>query len=373
MSWRKKILFMSLPLIVLLGLGELIARFAMTSTTPDGLSMEPHPTRGWQLSEHAVDALGHPVEGDANGMRYVERTGAERLILTTGDSSIYGHGLLNPDTLHGKLQAELSRQGFSVDVLTAAAPGYTSKQSLVQLEEVGWSLSPSLLIVGNLWSDNDIVSNEQNRSDGGFEDESWLMRNSALWRLAALYLKVDGDPFEAVGWMEDRHMEAGWRRVPPSQYARTLDQIFLAAAKRRVGVLVLTPCNSPLASGERLQSGFPWDVYFETLRSVAKRRRIPIVEGCEALSSAGLAEEDAFLDLMHPTADLNEAYAKALSQALISAGWPHRDLLPDVGPPLFKDAITDNWPSLIPNPNRIDDDMPDVKGPPPAHHPQMSP
>ena len=207
--WRKKVLFALVPLIALLVVGEVIARIALDNAMPDGLEMEPHPTRGWQLSEHAIDALGHPIEGDENGMRAYRSTGADRFILTTGDSSVYGHGLKNEETLHAKLQASLSIKGISADVATGAAPGYTIKQSIVQLEEVGWSLSPSLLIVGNLWSDNDIVNNEENRSDRGFEDESWLMRNSALWRWAALSLKIDGDPFEAVGWMEDRHLEQG--------------------------------------------------------------------------------------------------------------------------------------------------------------------
>ncbi len=315
----------------------------------EGVPLSAHPTRMWALSPGAFHQHGAEYAVGENGLRKVEEEGAPHRVLTLGDSSVFGHGVSDDDTLHWALGEALEEAGVSVDVLCGGIPGYSTLQTQVLLEEVGWGLSPELLVVGSLWSDNHYDF---------FEDAAWMEALARpAWRLEFLL-----DRSHAWRWLrrgtvspeesESREIEAkiGWirspystqgRRVALTRYARALDEILLEAAKRNVGVVVLAPSNRVRLRRDR--GPHPWDDYFAVMERVASRRGALWVDAVDGLLSAELKPEQAFLDEMHPTGDGNRAIAAELAQGLAKAGWPASSLVPNGTLPLFDEPLEDTW------------------------------
>jgi len=302
-----------------------------------------HPTRIWGMAQGVVATRDVVAAIGSNGLRVVEETGAPLRALTLGDSSIFGHGVADADTLHMRLRESLGKRGVLVDVFCGGIAGYSSEQTRVLLEEEGWNLRPDLLILGQLWSDN---------SYERFVDREWmdlLAGPGGVWAgplrvsraLQWLHQRVNPPPptdasdIPRVGWVKKPY-ETGRRRVPLADYAANLDAILLQAAARNVGVIALQPANR-----ERLGRpwGWGWDPYFDAMERVARRRGVPVVDAVETL--AGLSVDAAFLDRMHPTGEANGRYAEALAEALVVAGWPENRGVPDAGPAPFAVPLVD--------------------------------
>ncbi len=329
MTVRRKILFAIAPLVGVLLLGEVAARLLWQRPdldTRDGMGLAPHPTRIWTLdASDQEQQFAHSFRLDEHGLRMAPLTGAPHRILTVGDSSIFGHGLKDDETLHASLHRAFAARGRAVDGQTAAVPGYTTEQSLRILDEVGWGQDPSLILLGGLWSDNDIepiTDREwlsQLRSPRQLVE--WVVRDSRLVEWARFTLEPPPEASTQVTWGLDPGME-GARRVPVEQYRQNLATLVAQARARSVDVAVLTPCNRPLLTEGAPQTGWPWDAYFDALEELSQQHGLVLVRGCQVARSAGLHPEQAFLDEMHPTTALNQAYGDAVADALIAAGWP---------------------------------------------------
>ena len=346
-SLPKKVLF---ALAVTLGFLLLLECGARLFWTPpdhgEATALDAHPTRGWTLQDKASSA-GVSFRLGAHGLREVPRTGAPHHILTTGDSSIFGHGLPDADTLHIRLHTALQGRNHHVDVLTAGVPGYTTAQTLDQMRAFGWAMAPQLLVVGNLWSDSNFDNEADtpiaphhtgnhlpgqieappppNRPPPPSQSGFWMKNSRAVQMLDAI---LRPSTPKTIDWITP-DAPGGARRVPITDYAKNLDTLFSQAAERKIGALFLLPCNRELAAEiPTPPKGWPWDVYFETAQSVATAREVPIVNGCEIAKAKNLQGDAAFLDEMHPTAALNTAYAEAIADTLITLGWPSNPLLP---------------------------------------------
>jgi hypothetical protein len=354
----RRLAFALLPLLALLLAAELAARALAPPEAPAGAAkgteMVPHPTRIWAFAEGTITADGMTHQIGANRLRVVEETGAALRALTLGDSSIFGHGLDDADTLHASLADALTARGHPTDVFCGGVPGYSTEQSLLLLEEEGWDLKPDLLVIGNLWSDN-------SRED--FIDRQWLdeldspvrrldrvLGWSAAWGWLRSFQKPKVKTLDGqlpIGWVrEPLPTREGSRRVPLSDYAANLDRMLREAAARGVGAIVLAPANRHRLEPDR--SFAMWDVYFAAQREVAERRGVPVVDALDALKAGGLTADEAFLDRMHPTGAGNRLYAGLLADTLLAAGWPADRLVPDAGPPPYDKALVDPFAELAP-------------------------
>ena len=90
----RRLLFSLLPLVAVLVLGEIATRVFWDRPgidELDGTGMAPHPTRIWSLdAADQEQQFAGSFQLDANGMRLTRRTNAPHLVLTVGDSSIFG-------------------------------------------------------------------------------------------------------------------------------------------------------------------------------------------------------------------------------------------------------------------------------------------
>lgn len=309
--------------VAALELGARIWGDTLPPAPENGQVMGAHPTRGWGLDGGRTASAGAGFRTDARGLRRVDPTGAPLRVLTTGDSSIFGHGLPDADTLHLSLRSAFADNGLHVDVFTIGVPGYTLPQSRVTLREVGWSLRPDLLVVGNLWSDNDFeaaADPARGTASNAALWVAWLSRQSAFLRWLAQV--GTGADLPIVGWIQS-DTPGGVRRVPLDAYIHHLDALLVDATERGASLVVLTPCNRDLAAGTPPPPlGWPWDPYFAAVAAWTDHRGIPRVDGCDVARARGLSGDTAFLDDMHPTGTLNRAYAAALAEATIAGGWP---------------------------------------------------
>ena len=348
----RKVVFTLVVLGGLFAVLETIARVNYVEPVVDnllGMRLVPHPTRIWSMDPGRFDAFGVTFTGNKHGQRTTPATpkktpskkdGTLR-VLTLGDSSVVGHGLPDAHTPHAQLEGALRQAGINAEVLSGATPGYSTEQSKVLLKEHGWSLEPDLLVLGSMWSDNnlrpalwsDYKLVAWHRTDRDWLDELGKRRlQHALQRtsfafnwLFTAFGKNDSDHF-AVSWQESEIRDEGFRRVPLEQYAENLDSIALDAAQRDIGVIFLSPCNQILLQRANQHRDTSWSPYLRAMEKIASVRDLPIVSGCEVLLQNGMSVSAAFIDAMHPTATTNALYAEALAQSLFARNWPNNRL-----------------------------------------------
>ena len=185
---------------------------------------------------------------------------------------------------------EFERANISTEAITGGVPGYSSVQSLHQLNAVGWKLNPKLLIVGNLWSDNDIITADES-PDIKEEDNSF-------WGLD-LFIK---DSISKIGLTEGWENRRGFRRVAPTcGYGKNFG--YHCSKHHNEWQCSSFPLTNYALIEENDRDEYAWDVYFKIMADVADYRSVPLVSGCEVLKKNNLTGRESFLDEMHPTSN----------------------------------------------------------------------
>lgn len=354
-SLRFKLTASLLVLGAFLGLGEGGAR--MVGPQTPGLKGEggwtllgPHPTRMWAAPPGAVDNSGFLATVNALGIRgnlpADPKPEGELRIMLLGDSSIFGHGVDDDASLDAVLEKVLPSFGIRAEVINLGIPGYSTEQTLIELDEMGWALQPDLLIVGNLWSDNDI---------GLFRDADLLrtrevfgnrvLGHSALFKLTAATIDRlrGGKGARIVTWMDPSDWpEEGTRRVPLQDFARNLDTIAHSAARRNVGTTFLALCNSTQINQDDPVA--PWSDYFAAQEQVAAFLQVPLFQTCDEFRASGITDtQQLFTDGMHPSALGVRILSQGIGAELVAAGWPWNTRLLARDAPFPADSLEDTW------------------------------
>ena len=292
-----------------------------------GTAMLPDPHRIFRFPAGAVRLADTPTLVDSDGLRIsaVQGPADAPLIFTLGDSSIFGHGVRDGDTLHDQLQAKLTHAGKPVRVRCGASPGYSTVQALAVLDEVGWPSKPSLLVVAPMWSDSRL---DRYRDAEVIERGSFL-DDSAFFKLLRWGVRTaNGQPTAwKVAWPTPS--DAGVRRVPLAEYREHLDAILTQARAHNAGVVMLgLPHASWVAEGNTHSgSSAP---YIDVLRSVAEARQVPYVDGTDTFVRLG-SGRTLFVDRLHPTGVGQTLLAQAITDVLLKSEWPAAALIPAGG------------------------------------------
>ncbi len=319
-----------------------------------GVLMVGHPTRLWGFGP-GIRSNGPGVSATISlrGLREPEpelpRPAGRSRVLVLGDSTFFGHGVEDDETLGRQLEAQLKAGGLDVDSANGAISGYSTEQTLLLLEEDGWALDPTLLIIGNLWSDN---------NSDGFRDMDLLrtvqlnaenpLAASAFFQL--MVQAVDrwggGDGAQVVTWPTDgTYPDKGVRRVPLNRYAQNLDTMVQLARSRKVGVLFLAPCNQGILAGH-YTAGAAWDPYFATMAAVAAHHTVPIVWAKDALKTDRPVDE-LFVDVLHPSAEGMGLLAAAVAERLLAEGWPGNPLISATEKPFPFESVVDTATNFV--------------------------
>lgn len=270
----------------------------------------------WELIPGAHEEKGAKVTVNALGFRDRERGLRTRpRAMTLGDSSVYGFGVDDDEVFTSLLEARAD-----ADFVNAGVPGYSSLQSLIQLESRGRALEPDLLLVANLWSDNNFDSFRDRDLLASYADYSASWAASARDASAALrwmdwWLRVGprAEAAKKVGWqVGGEDARSGYRRVAISDYTAALDR-FCEIGPSVVYVL--------LANREDLSPVSPqpaWAPYRAAMRAVAENCGAALVDLPAAFRASGRSADALFLDLMHPT----PAGHRLMADAIAALGWP---------------------------------------------------
>jgi hypothetical protein len=326
---RRRLLFAVVVALVVLGGVEIAARgMPEAASEARGIVMPPHPTRGWTLVTPGGPRPLYRATDD--GLRQPADPGDPRapLVLTTGDSSIFGDGVDDGETLHDRIQQGLVAAGAPARGATLAVPGYSTEQTLAVLGDVGWDMDPRVLVVGNLWSD----SNTERLRDRDLlaasssipgRSELCFSRSAAFRQLRARINAARGLPARRkVTWpvLGAR----GMRRVPLADYARNLATMFGEARERGVGVVVLALANDEMLRGNAAAA--PWTPYVDVQARTAEAFGVPVVRATQVF--AGMAPTSVLRDNLHPNGAGQRHLADAVVAALRDVGWPDRVPVP---------------------------------------------
>jgi len=354
-SLRFKIAASLVVLATFLGTGEGVARVIGPQTPGlkgDGgwTLLGPHPTRMWAAPPGAVETSGFTATINELGFRGNRpadpKPEGEQRIMLLGDSSIFGHGVYDDQTLDAVLEKVLPTFGIKAEVINLGIPGYSTEQSLIQLEELGWALKPDLLVVGDLWSDNDI---------GLFRDADLLrtrevfsnrvLGHSALFKLTAATIDRlrGGKGARIVTWMDPSDWpDQGTRRVPLHDYVANLGKVARGATHHGVGTTFLALCNSTQINQHDPYA--PWSDYFAAQEQVAAFYGVPIFHTCDEFRASGVTDtHQLFTDGMHPSALGVRILSQGIAADLVAAGWPWNTRLLARDEPFPADSVTDTW------------------------------
>ncbi|HNC95146.1 MAG TPA: GDSL-type esterase/lipase family protein [Myxococcota bacterium] len=296
-------------------------RFPLGEGGEEDILLKGNPWLLWELQPGSHRERGVTVHVNSMGMRGPERGPPSRpRALVVGDSSVYGFGVEDTEVFSALLEEKLP-----ADFVNLAVPGYSSLQSLNLLKMRGLALEPDLLVVANLWSDNNYDSFQDAEllaSWSGWEQRPAarirdLLGKSSLFRWMDWGLRVapSGRRAQKGGWtVGGIDPKIGLRRVPLENYVAALDAL-AASLDGRVLFLVL-----PNREDLEPRTNPAWTVYRQAMRAVATAWKAPVVEGPALFAASGRSADALFLDEMHPTALGHRLLAEGVAAALGS--WP---------------------------------------------------
>ncbi len=350
----RRLIWSLLILCIVMGGLELAARW-MDPRLPswqgeDSLAvvMTGHPDRLWGLGEGERQNAGAISTISSLGIRAPVPQGPrqddQERILILGDSTFFGYGVQDEETLAAALDRAL---GPDIHAINAGVPGYSTAQSERLMDEVGWSLQPTLLLIANFWSDTNFAPYADRDLLKTASEKGWLHR-SALARLIAGRLRLGG----IVSWTRfDLLPSSTHRRVPVDEYIQSIDRLIQAATQRGIGVALMTPPEAV----EVTRSARPphhWDPYLKAQAALAHHHQIPHIQTTAAFRSvyearlpidtADAARSTLFLDDLHPTALGQTLMAEVVVETLRAAQWPENRMLSKASTPLSSEAVTDD-------------------------------
>lgn len=302
-----------------------------------GIKLVYHPTRIWTLGE-PERAATYRLTPDGRRRSARDVPAGTPVILTLGDSSMFGDGVPDGSTIHDVLATELLDRGLPADVQTIAVPGYSTEQTLRALDEIGWALGPRLLVVGNLWSDA-TLDQFRDRNLMAAASAPLARAEDALTRLA-LYRQarrgvntwLDRPASRRISWPQPG--SRGMRRVELARYVENYRSIYDGAKSRGIGVVVLSLAGRSMVD-VGLSSRDTSEPYVRAQVGLAVANRVPHVSATDAMSQSGLGLDHLFGDDVHPSPEGAAVLGKALANTIVGAGWPEAVPVPSAGPPFM--------------------------------------
>lgn len=307
--------------------------------------MTGHPTRLWGVGAGTRDNAGTKAHISELGIREpvpeTPRPPARARLLLLGDSTFFGYGVSDGDTLSSQIERLFEGQ---IDTVNAGIPGYSILQSQMLMDDVGWDTEPTLLLIGSFWSDTRFAPySDEALLKSRAAAQGALQRHSALARLVEGKLRLGG----VVSWTRfDAMPEPTMRRVGVVDYARAIDSLIRQAAARGIGAALITPPEAIVITAE-VEPPHHWEPYLEAQVKLARHHQIPLIRTTvpfktifdDSVMQSSKPEDEArsearallFMDDLHPSIMGHELMAQSAFEGLSEAGWPQTSLVSSAG------------------------------------------
>lgn len=354
----KRLGFAAVTTALALGLLEGIARVAFSEDLTALEAPPPQPADGaptmkgnpyllWEQAPGVRQEHGVVAHINSMGLRgpepVVPKPDGVRRVLVTGDSSVYGFGVTDGEPFIDVAAAKLGVEGWN-----AAIPGYSTYQTINLLEMRALDLEPDVIVVANLWSDNnfddfvdkDLIS-AYSSFDGSFQAKtSRVLKTSAFYRVLRFKLMEGSDQAQArsVGWQVGGDGQTGLRRVAIDDYAANLDHIVELAEGIGAEVAFVVLANR-VDVEQPGHDGMAWVPYRQVMRDTAARHGAPVLDVPELFAASGQSNTALFLDEMHPTRAGHALIGDALAELLTP--WAQGEPLQSAGTGAPRPAYTD--------------------------------
>ena len=305
-----------LPLVVILALvtAEILVRSA-GDVPASANTMEPD-----------VDLIWIPERGDPRDQTFEASNDGisdARTVVAVGDSSVYGFGVDESENFIAQLETNCEGRLLT---LNCAGPGFSTYQSLRVLETVVPREHPDLVIIGNLWSDNNFDSFVDKELMATREKLSFRLlfhvnrslSKLAIWRFL-LSSMGSTDSVAVGGGAQTPGSVGGLRRVAINDYANNLWSMVDLVEEHGGEVLFLLLANEVDMSGQDFSH--PWLAYRSVMRDVAAARGYPVVDVPALFRAQGLPSSRLFVDQMHPSLEGHELIAREIERITTQSGW----------------------------------------------------
>ncbi|MFT4974568.1 MAG: lysophospholipase L1-like esterase [Myxococcota bacterium] len=331
-------LWLLAELIVTFAAAEGLAAYDAPPPSPEASrpSMPGSPYLIYELRPGVHTLGGATAAINSLGLRGPEPTPPRpnmRRLMTTGDSSIFGFGVSDGEVFSDVAAASL---GAGVEAINAATPGYSTLQTINLLKLRALALEPDLIVIGNLWSDNnfdlfvdrEVLAEYQAYQQGLIGRARGLLQWSSIYRALDWQLRVR-PAVERVLWIDHRQGQgrdgphSNRRRVEVNDYAASLERLVGIASGAGAEVAFLIPANVEFAT-EATETGPPhgWEVYRQVMRDTADRHGALLLDVPALFRDSGRSSEELFIDVMHPSVLGHQLMGAALAELLRERGWP---------------------------------------------------
>ena len=286
----KKLLFASIPLLLLLLTLELLARALphrdQGRTRGDFVMPDPDPQIMWRLRPYKDG----PAKTNELGLRDTPfRDDADRKILLLGDSVSWADGIMDTRAAYPYLLERLLERampGKTMEVINAGVPGYSTFQQAAYFAKRGVKLEPDLVVLQ--FCLNDVIERYRTLAQYGGDNvhqgidtrqvvrgvTGTIIRHSRAGEYFVRFLQQRSrgrEAYDVAGLASDRlspQLQSAWELV-----FSELDTIVNTAREHDVPLmLVIAPYRFQLEDAENLRQ--PQDA----LLAYARRHKLPVFD-----------------------------------------------------------------------------------------------
>ncbi len=287
---------------------EVVGRWMLPTPPPREDGMVADAELGWALpAGTTMSWRGTPARINHLGLRGPEPAQQSSLtrVLVVGDSSVFGDGVSDTDTMARQLSRALPS---SYTVQNGGVPGYTCLQTRTLLERIQKHFVPDILVIYNMHSDyrraepHDRVLVSEQLGALGTTGVGQVLAAGKLWyRIWRELPNLDVQAYEScLTALATHHLTTG---------------------KRAVFVWPITDVDFPdhalYGKPDPSPAGLRLTDYRAAMESAAKTTTGSVVDGPAAALAAGLSSTTALLDEVHPTPQGHGVLARAIAQAIV--------------------------------------------------------
>ena len=308
--FRSRAVLAGLSLCLCIGLAEVVGQAIKPDAPKRADGFVTDKTLGWVLpAGRQMQWRGKPANVNQLGMRGpAPKPNPKARILMVGDSSMFGDGVKDSETM----AAQLGKLLPNVDVQNAGVPGYTCIQTREWIERIQPHYQPDV-----------IVSYNQHSDFRKTESHDQVVAAASLGPLVGTgigYLLTRG-----ILW---RRMTSGRSNLLIDEYQDCLTEMAETQAKHGGHVLYVVPFSvddfpdspvyglpEPEPKGQRLSD------YRRVMCEVAEQTNNRCLRAPNVIVGAGLTSGNSLQDMVHPTALGHATLAKSIAQVLNDAQW----------------------------------------------------